>query len=402
MIRVTGLPPLLVNPMPDSRLRPPSPGADAPPPAAEDGPRGYVTGRMLTVVKTLDGIDPLALVNLSTNECCLGPAPGVAEAVAEAGQDAHRYADTACSRLRQAIGAAHGLDPARIVCGNGSEEILDLVGRIHARPGDEILFPAQSFLQFSIVAWRVGASAVTAPLGPGFAVDPDAVLAAVTPRTRIVFLADPNNPTGVAIAPEAVQAIARGLRRDIVLVLDCAYAEFAAPGAAEAALDLARRLPNVLVTRTYSKAYGMAGLRLGWAFGAPGLIAPIDAMRGIGNVSGPTQAAGIVALEARAHVARVIAHAHAEREFLAARLAAAGFEVVPSATNFVLARMPAEAGETAQAAVLRLARAGYLIRANEDYDLPDWLRITVGHRHDMIRVAELLARPGTGVAREAP
>ena len=364
------------------------------------GPKGYIEGRTLTVVKRIEGIDPLSLVNLSTNETCLGPAPGVAEAVARAGAQAHRYADAACTRLRVALARSFSLRPDCIVIGNGSEEILDMVGRVYARPGDEILYPAHSFLQFGIVAYRLGVAAVEAPLGPGFTVDVDALLAAVTARTRILFLATPNNPTGVAVPHDAVQEIARRLPPHIVLVLDCAYAEFGDPDAAEGALDLARARPNVLVTRTYSKAYGMAALRAGWATGPEAIVAALNNIRGIGNVSGPTQDAAIVALEATDHVARVVAHARAERAWLSDRLAALGFAVVPSATNFVFARMPEGSAVTAGEAVLHLARNGILIRANEDYGLPDWLRISLGHRPDMARTVQLLAE-ATG-ARETP
>jgi histidinol-phosphate aminotransferase len=355
------------------------------------GPRPYQQGRSLTVVPRFDGIDLARSVKLHANECVLGPAPGVPEAAAAAALTAHIYADVTCAALRAAIADRHGIDAGRIVCGNGSEELLDLVGRAYARPGDEILFPAHSFLQFAIVAWRVGATAVEAPVGPGFAVDVDALLAAVTPRTRVVFLANPNNPTGVEVPAAEVLRLADGLPGDVLLVLDGAYTEFAAPETGEGALALAAERPNVLVTRTFSKAYGMAALRLGWAFGPAAVIRALDTLRGIGNVGGPAQAAGIAAMAAQGHVARVAAHAAEARAFLGARLAAAGFEVVPTAANFVFARLPEGCGVTGEAAVRALAGAGVLVRANADYGLADWLRITVGHRADMERVAELLA-----------
>ncbi len=355
------------------------------------GPRPYQEGRTLTVVPRLDGIDLSGTVRLHANECVLGPAPGVAEAAAAAAATAHRYADVTCAALRRAIAERHGLDPGRIVCGNGSEELLDLVGRAYARPGDEILFPAHSFIQFAIVAWRMGAAAVEAPLGPGFAVNVDALLDRVGPRTRVLFLANPNNPTGVEVPARDVRRLADALPAHVLLVLDGAYAEFAAPETGQQALALAAERPNVLVTRTFSKAYGMAAMRLGWAFGPAPVIRALDNLRGIGNVGGPAQAAGIAAMAAQGHVARVAAHASAERAWLSARLAAAGFAVIPSAANFVLARLPEGCALSGDAAVRRLAAAGYLVRANADYDLPDWLRITVGHRADMERLADRLA-----------
>lgn len=354
------------------------------------GPRPYQEGRTLTVVPRFDGIDLSRAVKLHANECVLGPAPGVAEAAAQAARQAHRYADVTCAALRAAIAARHGIDAGRIVCGNGSEELLDLVGRAYARPGDEILFPAHSFLQFSIVAWRVGATAVEAPLGPRFAVDVDALLARVTPRTRVLFLANPNNPTGVEVPLAEVERLVRGLPEDVLVVLDGAYAEFAAPETGAGALALAASRPNVLVTRTFSKAYGMAGLRLGWAFGPAPVIRALDNLRGIGNVGGPAQAAGIAAMAAEGHAARVAAHAAAERAWLGGRLAAAGYEVVQTATNFLFVRLPQGLGRSGDAVVREVAAAGVLIRANADYGLPDWLRITVGHRPDMERLAGLL------------
>ncbi|ASP21230.1 histidinol-phosphate aminotransferase [Antarctobacter heliothermus] len=362
-------------------------------------PRPYVTGKTQTVVKPVVGIDVSKAVNLATNESVHGPATGVAEAVAAAGANVHRYADVGCRDMRAAISGHFGIEADRIICGNGSEEILDMAGRVYARPGDEILYPAHSFLQFSIVAYRIGATAVEAPLGPDFTVDVEALLAAVTPRTRIVFLANPNNPTGVPVPAADVRKLAARLRPDILLVLDCAYAEFADQEAADDAIHLARTFPNVLVTRTFSKAYGMAGLRCGWGYGPRVLIAALDNMRGIGNLNGPAQAAAAVAIQAQDHVQRVVEHAIEQREYLERRLAEAHFDVLRSATNFVFARIPRDSAISAADCVTVLAKNGYLIRANEDYGLPDHLRISVGHHSDMVRVADILASATRGNGR---
>jgi histidinol-phosphate aminotransferase len=294
--------------------------------------------------------------------------------------------------MRTAIGRQFGLDPARIVCGNGSEELLDAVGRVYARAGDEILFPAYSFLQFSIVAYRIGAKAVETPLGDDFAVDVDALLAAVTPTTRIVYLANPNNPTGVAVSNEDVARLARSLPAHVVLVLDCAYAEYVNPIDAAAAFELADRHPNIVVTRTFSKAYGMAAARAGWAYAQPEIVKALNNVRGIGNVNGMAQAAATVAITEQDFIGSVRVRTMEGRSYLEERLAAMGFETSPSAANFAFARLRGASAVWAQRTVANLARRGFIIRSNEDYGLPEWLRITVGNRDDLDEFLLLLEK----------
>lgn len=354
-------------------------------------PVPYLAARTLTVVKPVDTGGAARVVNLALNESSLGPAPGVVEAIREAAAHVHRYADPGCKAMRAAIGTRFGLDPARIVCGNGSEELLDAVGRVYARPGDEILYPAYSFLQFAIVAYRIGATAVEAPLGPDFAVDVDALLAAVTPATRVVFLANPNNPTGTAVPLAEVERLARSLPGHVVLVLDCAYAEYVDPAEGAAAFAMADRHDNFVVTRTFSKAYGMAAARAGWAYAHPDMIAALNNVRGIGNVNGMAQAAAVAAVGERGFVDRVREVTAADRAHLEAGLRALGFETAPSVANFAFARLPGARPDWARETVAALARKGFVIRANEDYGLPDWLRITVGDRADLDRFLELLA-----------
>jgi histidinol-phosphate aminotransferase len=353
-------------------------------------PVPYLAARTLTVVKPVDTAGAARVVNLALNESSLGPAPGVVEAIRAAAANVHRYADPGCKAMRAAIGTRFGLDPALIVCGNGSEELLDAVGRVYARPGDEILYPACSFLQFAIVAYRLGATAVEAPLGAGFSVDIDALLAAVTPATRVVFLANPNNPTGVAVPMADVERLAESLPGHVVLVLDCAYAEYVDPADGAAAFALADRHDNIVVTRTFSKAYGMAAARAGWAYAQPDMIAALNNVRGIGNVNGMAQAAAIAAMAEAGFVERVRAVTAADRAHLEAGLRALGFEVAPSVANFAFARLPGTRPGWAQDTVAALARKGFVIRANEDYGLPDWLRVTVGGRDDLDRFLEML------------
>lgn len=363
-------------------------------PVSHECPQPRTSGGMITVVRRLDGIDTSRLVNLSVNENAWGTAPGAVEAAAAAAAQAALYADTRAWALREAIGAFHGLDPACIVPGNGSEEILDIVARVYARPGDEILAPALSFAQFRIVAWRLGVDYVESPACGQLDTGVEALIAAVTPRTRVVYLANPGNPTGRGIDSAALLRLADALPGNVVLVLDCAYAEFGDTEAAATAIRLATERQNVLTTRTLSKAWGMAGLRLGWGVAAPAMADALNAMRGIGNVSGPAQAAGIAALrnpDTPAWLEAVRNSVIRARDLLAGSLRQAGYEVPDSQANFVMARVPADAGVSAGDLVRRVAEAGVLIRACDDYGLDDWLRISVGKDEPMRIVSEVLA-----------
>ncbi|MFT4149171.1 MAG: histidinol-phosphate transaminase [Paracoccaceae bacterium] len=360
-------------------------------------PEPRTSGGMISVVRRLDGIDTSRLVNLSVNENAWGAAPGAVQATADAAAQASLYADTRAWTLREAIGAFYDLDPACIVPGNGSEEILDIVARVYARPGDEILAPALSFAQFRIVAWRLGVDYVESPVCGQLDTDVEALIAAVTPRTRVVYLANPGNPTGRAIDSAALIRLADALPGNVVLVLDCAYAEFGDAQAAATALMLARQRQNVLVTRTFSKAWGMAGLRLGWGVATREMADALNAMRGIGNISGPTQAAGVAGLrnpDTPAWLDAVRANVIRARTLLAGGLRQAGYEVPESQANFVMARVPAELGVAAGDLVRHVAEAGVLIRACDDYGLDDWLRISVGLDEPMRIVSDVLGKRG--------
>ncbi|AWC25918.1 MULTISPECIES: pyridoxal phosphate-dependent aminotransferase [Aminobacter] len=353
-------------------------------------PVPYLSARTLTVVKKIDTSGAARVVNLGLNESWLGAAPGVVEAIREAAPQVYRYADPGCGTMRAAIGKQFNLNPARIVCGNGSEELLDAVGRVYARAGDEILFPAYSFLQFAIVAYRLGAKAVEAPLGPDFSVDVDALLAAVTPATRVIFLANPNNPTGSVVPMDEVARLARELPSHVVLVLDAAYAEYVDPAEAVATFEIADRHPNVIVTRTFSKAYGLASARAGWAYAYPEVVAALNNVRGIGNVNGLAQVAATVAVGEQDFIQHVRARTAEERDYLERELRTLGFEISPSAANFAFVRLPGAAAGWAQATVARLAKQGFIIRSNEDYGLPEWLRISIADRADLDEMLGLL------------
>lgn len=350
-----------------------------------DRPQPYIPQIAVSVVRPTAPGAPVRL-DLSLNESSFGASPRAIVAAQARARTLERYPDPASRALRAAIGRAYDLDPARIACGNGSEELLDVMGRLFARPGDEILFTRHGFVQFPIVAMRVGATAVTAPERE-LTADVDALLAAVTPRTRVLFLANPNNPTGTWLPRAELVRLRDGLPGSVVLVIDAAYAEFVDDPAYDDGLALVGDRDNVVVTRTFSKAFGLAALRVGWLHGTAEMIALVDRMRGIGNVNAVAQAAAVAALEDRAFVRGAVARAIESRARLAAGLRQLGVEVAESGANFVLPRFP-----DAAAAQAHLRADGILVRRVEDYGLPDRLRIGVGTAEEVEAVLASLRR----------
>ena len=243
------------------------------------------------------------VMKLSSNEAALGPSPAVGKAYADIAAGLYKYPPGDSAELRQAIAEVHGIEAERVICGCGSDEMFCLVARAYAGPGDEVIHTKHAFAIFAIYAKSVGATPVAVP-EKNLTADVDAILAAVTPATKIVFLANPNNPTGTYLARGAVQRLREGLREDIVLVLDGAYAEFADLDDYESGLDLARTTPNTVATRTFSKIYGLAALRLGWAYGPKAIIEAMERLRAPFNVSKPAQVVGTAAVRDQAHVKR--------------------------------------------------------------------------------------------------
>ena len=347
-------------------------------------PQPYIPDIGMAVVKkVLPGDDSVggagvgAITDLSLNESSLGASPLATRAARDRSERLNRYPDPASSELRNAIGRAYGLDPARITCGNGSEELIDAIARIYARPGDEVVFSEYGFMQFPIVAMRVGATPAIAP-ETDLTTDVDAMLACVTDKTRIVFLANPNNPTGTYVSKDEVRRLRDGLDGSIVLVIDSAYAEYVDSGDYSEGNELVEGVENVVVTRTFSKAFGLAALRVGWAYGSESLIGVMNRMRGIGNVNAIAQEAALAALGDMDFVRRVREETAAERERLAAALAGLGLAVVPSAANFVMARFPSDTNHRAGAALAHMAGRGIILRAVDDYGLGDYIRFTIG------------------------
>ncbi|MFN4039203.1 MAG: histidinol-phosphate transaminase [Erythrobacter sp.] len=332
------------------------------------------------------------LIKLSANENPLGTSAQALAALVQARAEAATYPDPDSLALREKIAAVHGLDPALVVCGTGSDELLNLAAQGFAGAGDEVLFSRHSFAVYDIAARRCGATPVEAP-DTGFTADVDALLAAVTPRTRVVFLANPNNPTGSWLAPAEVARLHAGLPGDVLLVVDEAYGEYVAPEYQSAAFELAARHANVLVTRTFSKIYGLAAERIGWATGAAPLIDVLNRIRGPFNVTASGQAAALAALCDQAFVAASREHNAKERARLAeavTMLGNHGLSFVPSEANFLLVLF--DGAVTAAAALEALGEEGYAVRHLPGQGLPQALRITIGKTDDMSRVIACLKR----------
>jgi histidinol-phosphate aminotransferase len=321
--------------------------------------------------------DGRALIKLSANENPLGCSAHASMALANERDSIARYPDPASNALRVALADTYGLDSAQIVCGTGSDELLNLIAMGYAGIGDEIIHVNYGFAVYEIATRKVGAKVVMAP-DKDYGTDVDALLALVTPRTRVVFLANPNNPTGTVMTDGDIRTLHAALPPTCVFVLDQAYGEYL-EGDGPRAFDLARNHDNVLITRTFSKIYGLAAERIGWAYGAPHLIDTLNRIRGPFNVTTAGQAAAIAALADRDFVARSRAHNAQWRDWMIKQIAALsnhGLRAVPSAANFILVLF--EGNCTAEIANRELMEAGYVVRWLPGQGLGHALRITIG------------------------
>lgn len=359
-------------------------------PTPRPRPKDWISAIHAYVPGKSTGQDGRPLTKLSANENPLGCSPLALAARAQA-CDPSRYPDPDSVALREALARLHGLVPARIVMGTGSDELLNLAAQAFAGPGDEVLYVRYGFSVYDIAARRCGATPVVAA-DADFGTDVDALLACVTPRTRVVFLANPNNPTG-SFAPRAqIARLHAGLRPDILLVIDQAYAEYVEPEDDDGAFALAAVAANVLVTRTFSKIYGLAGERVGWATGAPELVDMLNRIRGPFNLTLTAQAMALAAVEDQAFVAASRTHNLAERARFVAAIEALGnhgLRPLPSHANFVLIAF--SGALSAEAAYLGLMEAGYIVRWLPGQGLPQCLRITIGTRAQMDAIATVLA-----------
>ncbi len=317
------------------------------------------------------------IYKLSANESPLGPSPAAVAAYREnAGQIAY-YPDGSASELRDAIGLRHGLNPAHIICGAGSDELLNLLGSAFLGPGDEAIYTTHGFLVYPIVIMGRGAAPIVAPETDRRS-DVDAILKCVTARTKLVFLANPNNPTGTFIPIDEVRRLHAGLPGNVLLVLDAAYAEYVRRNDYEAGIELVLTNKNIIMTRTFSKIYGLANLRLGWAYGPAEIISILNRIRGPFNLTGPAIAAGIAALEDQDHLEKAIAHNDQWLGWMADQLSSLGLGVTPSVGNFLLVDFPETGPHTAARADEELQKHGLILRRVGNYGLPNSLRLTLG------------------------
>jgi histidinol-phosphate aminotransferase len=312
---------------------------------------------------------------LSSNESALDPSLLAVEAYRSAATNLELYPDGSTKTLRQAIAESFGLDAARIVCGNGSGELLTMLATAYLRPGDEAMYSEHAFLLYEIAA--LSSSAIPVPVPErNLHTDVDAMLAAVTPRTRLVYLANPNNPTGTYLRHDEVRRLHAGLSSDTLLIIDAAYAEYVRRNDYETGIEMVSNYTNVVMTRTFSKIYGLAGLRVGWAYCPASVADVLNRIRGPFNVSVPAQRAAAAALKDRAHIEANFTHNEKWRNWLTQEIRKAGFRVDDSVANFVLIHFADE--KSALAADIYLSGRGIILRHIANYGLPQCLRLTVG------------------------
>ncbi len=329
------------------------------------------------------------VAKLSANESPLGPSPHAIEAYRGLADALHRYPDGGSTRLRETLAQRDGVEMARLVFGAGSDELISLLIRSYAGPGDEVIHSAHGFLMYRLSTLAAGATPVAAPEA-ALTTSVDAVLERVGPRTRLVFLANPNNPTGTYLPATEIARLHAALPSDVLLVLDAAYREYVDADDYADGLALARDAANVVVLGTFSKIMGLAALRLGWAYASDAVTDVLNRVRGPFNVSAPAQVAGVAALEDAAHLEAAKAHNDRWRPWLEARLHELGYETTASVGNFVLVRCGD--GERARRMLHVLERGGVLARAMGAYGLPTAVRLSVGLEDENRRAVDLLAR----------
>ncbi len=353
----------------------------------------------LPVRKRLQLTQPkgLPVINISFNESPFAPTEHVLEAIDSATREVNRYGNPYCDSLRSKLEECFSIPADNIICGNGSEELLDVIGRAFASQGDEILIPQYGYIQFPIVARRVNAELVKAA-EPQLVTDVDQLLTRVTDQTKIIFLANPNNPTGTMLPLVELQRLAQQLPTTVLLVIDLAYAEFTGDANTVAVYlqqihELVNRFPNVMVTRTFSKAHSLAGLRVGWCHASTPMMNALYAGRGMGTVNAAAQAAAIASLEElpqmRANVDLMIS----ERERLSSALRSAGYQLTPSATNFLLMTFPGATEQTADELAKSLFdETGLLVNRTREAGLEHYIRFSMALPKDNDRLLEFLQK----------
>jgi histidinol-phosphate aminotransferase len=333
---------------------------------------------------------------LSANETPFGPSPHAIAAYKSAADHLEDYPEGTSRVLREAIGKAYGLDPNRIICGAGSDEILNLLAHTYLAPGDEAISTTHGFLVYPIATLANGAKNVVAE-EKDLTCNVDAILAKVSPNTKLVWLANPNNPTGTYIPFDEVKRLRAGLPSHVVLVLDAAYADYVSKNDYEIGIELVSTTDNTVLTHTFSKIHGLAALRIGWMFGPANIVDAVNRIRGPFNVSVPAQLAAVAAIQDTAHVDMSRVHTIKWRDRLTEEFTRLGLKVTPSVCNFVLVHFPTTKGKTAADADAFLTKRGLVLRALGNYNLPHALRMTIGtdEANELViaALAEFMAQP---------
>ncbi|MBT5240586.1 MAG: histidinol-phosphate transaminase [Rhodospirillaceae bacterium] len=321
-------------------------------------------------------------VKLSANESALGPSPKAMAAYADAAGVIERYPDANAVGIRQALADRYGLKVENILMGIGSDELLSALVRTYAGAGDEVLYPTATFPMYRIYALSTGADIVQAP-DAGYRADVDALLAAVTERTKVVIVANPNNPTGTYLPADEMARLRDGLRDDILLIIDAAYAEYVTKTDYDAGIALVDGTDNTVMTRTFSKVHGMASLRIGWCYAHADIVSLVGRIRSPFNVSSAGQAAGIAALVDKTHEDTVVAHTAKWHGIATQRLSALGLEITGTEGNFVCVGFPDEDGKRAKDADAFLRKSDIITRGMAGFGLPKHLRVTIGTDEEM-------------------
>ena len=337
---------------------------------------------ILDIAPYTPGKSPVAepgrkVFKLSANETPFGPSPKAIAAYQAAGAHLEDYPEGSSRVLREAIGKAYGLDPDRIICGAGSDEILGLLAKAFLSRGDEAISTTHGFLVYPIATMANSATNVVAP-EINFTADVDAILKCVTPRTKLVWLANPNNPTGTYLPFDEIKRLRAGLPSHVLLVLDAAYCDYVSRNDYEMGIELVATTENTVLTHTFSKIHGLAALRFGWMFGPAHIVDAVNRIRGPFNVSAPAMLAAVAAIQDTAHQEMSKVHTEKWRNWLTEEIGKIGLKVTPSVANFVLIHFPTQKGKTADEADAFLTRRGLVLRGLKNYKLPHALRMSIG------------------------
>lgn len=347
----------------------------------------YVPGRPIEEVAREHGLDPAGVVKVASNENPLGPSPKAVEAMRGELERLHLYPDGSAYYLKRKLADKLGLETSHLILGNGSNEVLELIGHALLEPGAEVVVPQYCFAVYPIVTALFGAKLVTVPAKADFGADIAGLLAAITPATRVLFLANPNNPTGNLVSREDVSRLLAGVPPHVLLVMDEAYIEYLDDPVDLLSIVRAGVQPNLFLVRTFSKIYGLAGMRLGYGMGSPEVVAALEKAREPFNVNSVAQAGAMAALDDAGHLARTRAVNREGLAYLQGMFHALGLPFIPSQANFVLVKV----GD-GQAVFAGMQKLGVITRPMGGYGLKEWLRISVGSAEENRRCVEALAR----------